>query len=160
MSLYNITLIFYMHIQGLYSRSCCSLSSSRYNVGLVTWAVVRLTAANFRLLIFVFSVSCIALSIIGNICTFMLLDDLCLLPVQTNSQSKLYYDRRSVGQSLFVSGNHMSPVTNVSLLSIIIFRQLLLSWCARPLWREDGSVDFLGFEYPKTHYHILLSQFS
>jgi hypothetical protein len=36
------------------------------------------------------------------------------------SKSKLYYDRRSVGQSVMVSTSHLAPSTNFS-LSLIIF---------------------------------------
>jgi hypothetical protein len=40
------------------------------------------------------------------------------------SQVKLYYDRRSVGQSVLVSGTHLGLATEFFLLSLIIFRQL------------------------------------
>jgi hypothetical protein len=50
--------------------------------------------------------------------------------------SDLYYDRRSVGQSVLVSSTHLGLMTRFLLLSDIC-------WCVdmgRPLWREDGSV--------------------
>jgi hypothetical protein len=46
------------------------------------------------------------------------------LQLSTDSMSKLYYDRRSVGQSVLVSGSHLGPVINLPLLSLIIFWQL------------------------------------
>jgi hypothetical protein len=36
------------------------------------------------------------------------------------SQVKLYYDRRSVGQSVLVSGTHLEPATNFFILPLII----------------------------------------
>jgi hypothetical protein len=36
------------------------------------------------------------------------------LSIMISSQIKLYYDRRSVGQSVLVSGTHLGPVTNFS----------------------------------------------
>jgi hypothetical protein len=50
-------------------------------------------------------------------------------------KSKLYYDRRSVGQSVLVSSTHLG-------LTTIFFPvwQWRVCWCGRPLWREDGSV--------------------
>jgi hypothetical protein len=53
-----------------------------------------------------------------------------------NSKSELCYDRRSVGQSVLVSGTHLGPKTTFLLLSDICgFVDV-----GRPLWREDGSV--------------------
>jgi hypothetical protein len=51
---------------------------------------------------------------------------------------ELYYDRRSVGQSVLVSSPHLGLMTRFL---------LLLDSCGfvdmgRPLWREDGSVDY------------------
>jgi hypothetical protein len=42
--------------------------------------------------------------------------------------SKLHYDRQSVGQSVLVSGNHLGPATNFSLL-LFLYWQLRVSWC-------------------------------
>jgi hypothetical protein len=52
------------------------------------------------------------------------------------SESELYYDRRSVGQSVLVSSPHLGLMTRFLLLS---------DHCGfvdmgRPLWREDASV--------------------
>jgi hypothetical protein len=63
-----------------------------------------------------------------------------LSAAKTDSRFKLHYDRRSVGQSVLVSGTHLGPATLSPLLSLIIFRQLRIYWCGRPLWREVGSV--------------------
>jgi hypothetical protein len=38
----------------------------------------------------------------------------CCQNSKTKSQSKLYYDRQLVGQSVFVSGTHLGPATNFS----------------------------------------------
>jgi hypothetical protein len=48
------------------------------------------------------------------------------------SKSKLYYDRRSVGQSVFVSGTHLGPRPIFPLLSLITFRQLRVCRCGAP----------------------------
>jgi hypothetical protein len=52
------------------------------------------------------------------------------------SESELYYDRRSFGQSVLVSSPHLGLMTSFLLLSdhcgFVDMR--------RPLWREDGSV--------------------
>jgi hypothetical protein len=37
---------------------------------------------------------------------------------QVKQKSKLHYDRQSVGQSILVSGTHLGPVTNWSILFI------------------------------------------
>jgi hypothetical protein len=54
------------------------------------------------------------------------------------SQSVLYYDRRSVGQSVLVSSPHLGLMTRFLLLSD--------SWgfvdMGHPLWREDGPFDY------------------
>jgi hypothetical protein len=39
-----------------------------------------------------------------------------------------------------VSGTHLGPVANI--ISLIIFRQLRICWCGRPLWQQVGSVIF------------------
>jgi hypothetical protein len=47
----------------------------------------------------------------------------------TESKSKLCYDRRSVGQSVFLSGYHLGPPTHFSFTSLlIIFRIFLFSY--------------------------------
>jgi hypothetical protein len=61
---------------------------------------------------------------------------------KSKSKSKLYYDWRSVGQSVLVLGMHLGPATNFSHLSLIIFRQLRICWCGPLLWRETWSVVF------------------
>jgi hypothetical protein len=45
------------------------------------------------------------------------------------SKSKLCYDRRSVGQSVLVSGDHLGPATNSFSSFLIIFKQLRVRWC-------------------------------
>jgi hypothetical protein len=88
---------------------------------------------------------------------------------KSKSKSKLYYDRRSVGQSVLVSGTHLGPATNFS-SSLIIFRQLRVCWCgATSLTRSrvcsfqflpsTASTAFLKSESHGTHEHILLSLF-
>jgi hypothetical protein len=52
------------------------------------------------------------------------------------SVSKLCYDRRSVGQSILVSGTHLGPKTRFLLLS----DSCVFVDAGYPLWREDGSV--------------------
>jgi hypothetical protein len=70
---------------------------------------------------------------------------------------ELYYDRRSVGQSVLLSSPHLGLMTRFLLLS-----DHCGFWYGRPLWREDGSVlynvqctiyntfYFLRFETPPT----------
>jgi hypothetical protein len=48
------------------------------------------------------------------------------------SKSKLYYDLQSVGESILLSGTHLGPATNFSILSLVIFRQLRVCWCGAP----------------------------
>jgi hypothetical protein len=85
---------------------------------------------------------------------------------KSKSKSKLYYDRRSVWQSVLVSGTHLGPATNFPLLSLIIFRQLRVCWCgALSLTRSwvcsfqfllaISSPAFLRSESHGTHEHIL-----
>jgi hypothetical protein len=83
---------------------------------------------------------------------------------------KLYYDRRSVGQSVLVSGTHLGTATKFSPLSKIIFRQLWVCWSGAPSLTRGRvcsfqlllglvSAVFLGFESRGTHDRILLPQF-
>jgi hypothetical protein len=77
---------------------------------------------------------------------------------------ELYYDRRSVGQSVLVSSPHLRLMTRFSLLS----DNCVSVDMGRPLWREDGlsftiaavfdSAVILGSESRGAHDHILLSQ--
>jgi hypothetical protein len=76
----TIVYMYVQYIQGLHSRSCPNSCSSCCNGCLVTWTVVRLTAAKLRLLIF--SVSGLAYSVATNIRIFMILYDLCSLSAQ------------------------------------------------------------------------------
>jgi hypothetical protein len=80
----------------------------RHNGSLLTWTVVGLTTAKFKPLIF------------------------------SKSQwvSKLYDDRRSVGQSILVWSTHLGLTTKFLLLS----GNCGFVDVGRPLWREDGSV--------------------
>jgi hypothetical protein len=60
------------------------------------------------------------------------------LRTRSKSESELYYDGRSVGQSVLVSSPHLGLMTKFL---------LLLDSCGfvdmvRSLWREDGSVDY------------------
>jgi hypothetical protein len=57
-----------------------------------------------------------------------------LMPAK--KKSKLYYDRRSVGQSLLVSSPHFGPNTGFFLLS----GSCEFVDVGPPFWREDGSV--------------------
>jgi hypothetical protein len=52
---------------------------------------------------------------------------------------RLFCDRRSVGQSVLVSGSHLGPVTRFVLLSDIFGLRVV----GRPPWREDRSVIYL-----------------
>jgi hypothetical protein len=54
------------------------------------------------------------------------------------AKSKLYYGRRSVGQSVLVSGRHLGPATNF-FPSLFIDSHGFVD-VGRPLWREVGSV--------------------
>jgi hypothetical protein len=49
---------------------------------------------------------------------------------------RLFCDRRSVGQSVLMSGLHLRPMTRFVLLSGICSLHVV----GRPPWREDGSV--------------------
>jgi hypothetical protein len=86
----------------------------------------------------------------------------------TCSKSRLISDRRSVGQSVFVSGTHLGPAANFFLHSLIIFRQLRVCRCGAPsltrgmvcvfqLLLGIASVAFPGSESRGTHEHIFLS---
>jgi hypothetical protein len=55
------------------------------------------------------------------------------------SQSKLSYDRRSVGQSVLVSGPHLRLMTRFLLLPDICGLHVK----GQPSWREDASVIYL-----------------
>jgi hypothetical protein len=59
------------------------------------------------------------------------------------SQSKLHYDRQSVGHSILVSGTHLGPATN---FSHSLFDYILDSFgfvdVGHPLWGEVKSVVF------------------
>jgi hypothetical protein len=73
-----------------------------------------------------------------HIVTTIQLWTLDTLETQLSSRSELYYDRRSVGQSVLVSSPHLGLMTRYL---------LLLDSCGfvdmrRPLWWEDGSVDY------------------
>jgi hypothetical protein len=90
---------------------------------------------------------------------------------QLSPKSKLYYDRRSVGQSVLVSGTHLGHSTNFSPSFFnYFFRQLLVCWSETPsltrgrvcnfqLLLESASGAFLALESRETHGHILFSQF-
>jgi hypothetical protein len=60
----------------------------------------------------------------------------CHLRCYSKPDSKLYYDWRSVGQSVFVSSPRLGPKTRFLLLS----NSFEIVDVGRPLWREDGSV--------------------
>jgi hypothetical protein len=79
---------------------------------------------------------------------------------------KLYYDRRSVGQSVLVSGFDLGPATNFSPSLFNYFRQLRVCWCGAPsltrsrvcsfqLFLGLASAVFLGSQSRRTHEHIL-----
>jgi hypothetical protein len=79
------------------------LFTSCDNCSLVTWAVVSLTAAKFKSLMFFF-VCVFALHYASNMVILKILYDLCLLPAQFYyKSSQSHYDRRSVCQSVLVS---------------------------------------------------------
>jgi hypothetical protein len=73
---------------------------------------------------------------------------------------KLYCDRRSVGQFVWVSGPFWCPWPHFNFLCLTITFSLL--HVGRPLWREDESVICSAItrllEQRRTHNHILLSQ--
>jgi hypothetical protein len=61
----------------------------------------------------------------------------------SKSNSKLYNDRRSVSQSVLVSGTRQGPATNFShSLFDFFFYSFGFVDVGRPLWREVGSVLF------------------
>jgi hypothetical protein len=66
----------------------------------------------------------------------------CPLWTDWYSQSVLYYDRRSVGQSVLVSIPHLRLMTTFLLPS----DNCGFVDMGRPLWREDGSV-FYNLQY-------------
>jgi hypothetical protein len=77
------------------------------------------------------------------------------------SKSKLFYDRRSVGQSALLSGHHLGPVTIFFFLEIV-FRQLQVCYCGVPslsrgraynlqLLLDLASAVFLGSQFRRTH---------
>jgi hypothetical protein len=53
---------------------------------------------------------------------------------------KLYYDRRSVGQSVLVSGTPLGPATNFSSFLDLFLDSYWSNDVGRLLWREVGSV--------------------
>jgi hypothetical protein len=66
----------------------------------------------------------------GSVLTVLLLGS---YSGDTESKLKLSYDRRSVGQSILVSGHHLVPATNSSFtLMENLFRHLKLSSCEVP----------------------------
>jgi hypothetical protein len=87
------------------------------------------------------------------------------------SNSKLCYDRRSVGQSVLVSGTHLGPANNFSpSLFNCFFRQLRVCWCGAPSLTRSWVCTFqfllgitstapLRSESHGTHEHISLSLF-
>jgi hypothetical protein len=82
------------------------------------------------------------------------------------SKSKLYYDRRSVGQSVLLSGTHLGPVTKLSIfiqLKVCSCGALSLTrgrCCSLQLLLSLVSEVFVVSEFLGTHYHISLSQIS
>jgi hypothetical protein len=56
---------------------------------------------------------------------------------RSRSKSKLYYDRRPVGQSVWLSGTHVVHVTNFLKLFLDSYGFVDVG---RPLWQEVGSV--------------------
>jgi hypothetical protein len=55
------------------------------------------------------------------------------------SEVKLIYDRRSVGQSVLVSGSHLEPMTRF----FFLYGDCGFPDMWHPLWWEDGSVIYL-----------------
>jgi hypothetical protein len=79
--------------------------------------------------------------------------------VKSESKSKLYYDRRSVGQSVLVSGTHLGSVTNFSFflsliifLFLIIFRQLRI--CSMANWPMANVFCFLEDHFDCVYVHV------
>jgi hypothetical protein len=56
------------------------------------------------------------------------------------SHVKLYYDQRSVGQYVLVSGTPFGPATNFSSFYKLFLDSYTFNDARRPLWREVGSV--------------------
>jgi hypothetical protein len=94
--------------------------------------------------------------------------DQCLV---THCTNKLPFERRSVSQSVLVSGHHMGPATNISFSPQILYSNI---WSflgmGHPFWWEDGSVIYsckvllglvstitLGSKLRRTWDYILLS---
>jgi hypothetical protein len=82
----------------------------------------------------------------------------------TKSNSKLYHDRWSVGQSVSVSGTHLGYVAKFffSFFFLIILRHLRVCWCGAPslmrcrIWSlllGLTSAVFLGSESRRTNDH-------
>jgi hypothetical protein len=61
---------------------------------------------------------------------------------ETQSKPRLYYDRRSVGQSILVPGTNLGTATNFSLYFFNFLDSYGFVVVRRPLWREVGSVVF------------------
>jgi hypothetical protein len=57
-------------------------------------------------------------------------------------QVKLYYDRRSVGQSILMSDTPLGPATNFSFFLELFLDRYWFNDVGRLLWREVGSVVF------------------
>jgi hypothetical protein len=91
-----------------------------------------------------------------------------ILILWTRPKSKLFYDRRSVGQSVLVSGHHLGSATNFSFsFTEIIFRRFRFLFNARlPLWREYvsgvyncyGAFPALSFSGPSAVELVTISQ--
>jgi hypothetical protein len=91
--------------------------------------------------------------------------DISRAGVTHKSKWKLFYDRRSVGQSILVSSSNVGPKTRYSLLA----DSCRFCWCEVPslirgqvcrltLLLVFASVVILGSESLKSHDHILLPQ--
>jgi hypothetical protein len=88
----------------------------------------------------------------------------------TKLKLKLIYDRRSVGQSVLVSGAHLEPMTRFLFLLEISFRQLRVSYFIAPSLTRGRVCNLLvqlllglaravtlGSKSRRAHDHILLS---
>jgi hypothetical protein len=149
-----------LSVQAQYSRLCPIISSSCYNIILVTWTVVCLTTAKFkpsyvscvvvRLVrccehfryhhfIWLLLVACIIL-LYNHICTSVL--KLCANrePVPAN-KSKPHCKWRSVSQSVSQSVS-LGIETHLGFMTryVLLFDSYGLVFVERPLWREGGSV--------------------
>jgi hypothetical protein len=60
--------------------------------------------------------------------------------LKSDSKSKLHYDRRSVGQSALVTGNHPGPATNFCSFLLIILRQIRVCWCLTVVVSPEGLI--------------------